>query len=306
MSKANKEKNTSTKSTTNTDNTKNTELLSIVIPCYNSAKYVKQCLDSLKTQTDTDFEIIFVDDASTDGSGELASALLKSMEETTNIRYFIVTNKVNHNCGGARNDGVRVADGDYIMFIDVDDKLISNDAIKLIKEKTVTNPDCILLSFQTKRPNMDPQVSVLKLDKPEMAAFGPVAPWTKVIRKDLYVDMPVGTLSEDTAWHYEQCDKFYNSVTVEVPVYQYNRENKDAITESPEFFARNSITLETLAFEDVLVKAGLKDKWVSDVIRNYANMYDVRHKLTNPAAKQAWSIRFKNECANMATGHWVH
>ena len=82
--------------------------------------------------------------------------------------------------------------------------------------------------------------------------------------------------------------------------------NATAITDTVEWAGNNSFTMEQLAMGDAAIKAGKNDQWISDVIRNYANMYDVRRKLTKPWVKAAWAQRFRNETANILTGHFVH
>lgn len=90
-------------------------LISIIVPVFNTSKYLPHCLDSILHQTYKNIEVIIVDDGSTDDSLKI---IKKYAKENSNIRYF--TQK---NCGQAtaRNKGVKFANGDYIMFVDSDD-----------------------------------------------------------------------------------------------------------------------------------------------------------------------------------------
>ena len=88
--------------------------VSIIVPVYNSEKYLKKCLDSLTRQTLKDIEIILVNDGSTDKSPEIINSYLKDKR----IKLF---NKENGGQASARNMGLTKATSDYIMFIDSDD-----------------------------------------------------------------------------------------------------------------------------------------------------------------------------------------
>lgn len=93
--------------------------LSIVIPVWNSKKYLKECLDSILNQRMPSCEIILVDDCSTDGSEEICNYYAKKYE---NISY--IKNEVNKGPGYCRNVGLRNAVGEYLYFMDSDDFLV--------------------------------------------------------------------------------------------------------------------------------------------------------------------------------------
>ena len=89
--------------------------VSVVIPVYNTEKYLKECIDSITSQTLTDIEIIIVDD----GSGEVCAALCDSLAgQDARIK---VIHKENEGQGLARNCGMKVSSGEYIGFVDSDD-----------------------------------------------------------------------------------------------------------------------------------------------------------------------------------------
>lgn len=90
-------------------------LISIIIPIYNGEKYLKVCLDSILAQTYTHFELILVDDGSTDTSSQICDAYAES--DSRVITYHISNGGVSH----ARNYGINVAKGGWITFIDCDD-----------------------------------------------------------------------------------------------------------------------------------------------------------------------------------------
>jgi glycosyltransferase involved in cell wall biosynthesis len=90
-------------------------LASVVIPAYNAEAFICEALDSVLAQTFTDFEVVVVNDASTDGTAEI----LREYEGTGRVR--VVTHEVNRGLSAARNSGIRNARGKYITFLDADD-----------------------------------------------------------------------------------------------------------------------------------------------------------------------------------------
>lgn len=93
--------------------------ISIIIPCYNAQKYIKECFQSLVRQSIGigNLEIIFVDDASTDNTG----SLIKEMEQQYPSSVRAIYLPKNRKQGGARNQGIAIATGEYLAFLDADD-----------------------------------------------------------------------------------------------------------------------------------------------------------------------------------------
>ena len=89
--------------------------VSVIVPVYNSEKYLRQCLDSIQAQTLSDIEIICIND----GSEDLSPDIL--LEYARNDGRFIVINKKNEGYGCAMNDGFEIAQGEYIGIVESDD-----------------------------------------------------------------------------------------------------------------------------------------------------------------------------------------
>lgn len=111
---------------------------SFIVPVYNTEKYLKKCLDSLVNQTYKDFEIIVVNDGSTDKSSNIISKYQKK------YKNIIVIDKENEGLSMARNRGVQKSSGKYIIFVDSDD-YVSN---KLLEEVDKKIDDSDILRFQ--------------------------------------------------------------------------------------------------------------------------------------------------------------
>lgn len=97
-------------------------LVSIVIPCYNGAKFITKTLQSVFSQSFSNYELIVVNDGSTDNSEEIIQASLHP-----SLRYFF---QKNAGVSAARNQGLRLAKGKYILFLDADD-LLEQDFLRL-------------------------------------------------------------------------------------------------------------------------------------------------------------------------------
>ena len=111
---------------------------SFIVPVYNTEKYLKKCLDSLVNQTYKNFEIIVVNDGSTDKSSNIMSKYQKK------YKNIIVIDKENEGLSMARNRGVQKSSGKYIIFVDSDD-YVSN---KLLEEVDKKIDDSDILRFQ--------------------------------------------------------------------------------------------------------------------------------------------------------------
>lgn len=114
---------------------------SIIMPVYNTEKYLEKSILSVVNQSYADYELICIDDGSTDGSPQILSAFVD------NARIKILKHGCNKGLFSARKTGVQNALGDYILFLDSDDWLES-DALKILaKELTNSSPDYIEFTY---------------------------------------------------------------------------------------------------------------------------------------------------------------
>ncbi len=113
-------------------------LVSIIIPVYNSEKWLDRCIESLVTQTYKNIELIFVDDESTDKSIEIIKNYQKNFD-------FIRLASINHaGQSVARNYGVKIANGEYICFVDSDDYVTKDYCELLVTSMKTTNADIVV------------------------------------------------------------------------------------------------------------------------------------------------------------------
>lgn len=119
--------------------TSSNKKVSVVIPCYKYAHYLRECVESVQNQTYPVHEIIVVNDGSPDNTSEVAKDL-----------RVILVEKENGGLSSARNAGIKVATGDYIMALDADDKLLPGaieEHIKLMVDD-MTIAQCALMEFE--------------------------------------------------------------------------------------------------------------------------------------------------------------
>lgn len=187
---------------------------SIILPIYNVEAYLQECVDSILKQTYNDYEIILVNDGSTDGSPKLCDELAAKYD------CIKVVHKVNGGLSDARNFGTAEAKGEYIVYIDSDDFITSPDFLKKVAEKTENGADLIFYKYakyfhESKRMDtckysygsaMNVKGYADKIQKlVEADAFYGMA-WIKAIKRSIIADnnitFEVGLLGEDMEWNY--------------------------------------------------------------------------------------------------------
>lgn len=163
--------------------------VSLIVPVYNSEEYLGKCLDSILNQTYQNFEILVVNDGSKDNSWKI-------IEEYKN-KYpdkIVAINQENKGVAVTRNETVRKANGDYIMFVDNDDFLDKDYIETFITEAEKGDFDIVFGGYR--RPNENGKIlKTLKLIDEEWAKFIIMAPWAKVYKKSFIIDNDINFLS---------------------------------------------------------------------------------------------------------------
>lgn len=126
-------------------------MISIIIPVYNVELYLKNCIDSILRQSNTDYEVILIDDGSTDSSGNICD----SYQTNKNFKVF---HQSNQGVSTARNKGLDNATGEYILFVDPDDWLADN-ALEILLQK-VGDADLVMFSFYEVRETINHEISL--------------------------------------------------------------------------------------------------------------------------------------------------
>lgn len=119
-------------------------MVSVIIPCYNSAGFIDRCLTSMKNQSYKDFEVILVDDYSTDGTVDI----LKKWEKSNDLSIQIFINTQNSGPAYSRKVGIENAKGEFIVFCDSDDWYDPNYIFNMVFGQKSNNADIIFCGYR--------------------------------------------------------------------------------------------------------------------------------------------------------------
>lgn len=215
-------------------------LLSVIVPVYNVEKYLKRCLESILVQSWNDYEIILVDDGSTDSSAQICDLYAEKYE------MIRVIHKENKGLSDTRNRGIEKASGEYVYFPDSDDWLEPNTFSELsdvIEELTydiisfnrefVTSEEDKLISAKSRIQKLSGKQALLEMLKQrDVTGFAN----DKIYRKKLFLDndieFPVGKYYEDLGTNYKLFLKATKVYVTNQKYYHYLITNPDSITQS--------------------------------------------------------------------------
>lgn len=208
-------------------------MISIIIPTYNGEKYLNQCFQTLQQQTYNDWETVFIDDGSTDGSG---SALQELSNKDPRIKVY---SQANQGAAKARETGIAKAKGDFITFLDVDDTIPPDYLCGLVGLFT-EDTDIVATGFNiihngqvTKKKVLDNSTfsRIEYLKKVLTGRYG----WElcgKIYRKRLF-DHPIQTpegirIGEDAAVFLQLVSHARRVQVIDKPLYNYIQYQKSA------------------------------------------------------------------------------
>lgn len=211
--------------------------ISVVVPIYNVAPYLPQCINSIISQTLQDIEIILVDDGSTDGGGDICDEYAQKDDRIK------VIHKENEGLSAARNDGIALSTAPYIMFVDADDWVDPEFCEKPYETAIKTDADLVL--FHSKSIQNDGRIICLKTDLPagrlnERQAlyfnvrYGENA-WLGLYKRELFDDIryPVGKYFEDSATSHRLIHAAKKTFLIDELLYNYRAFRPGSITAEP-------------------------------------------------------------------------
>lgn len=228
--------------------------IGIIIPNYNYEHTIEKCLDSIVFQTYKNYEVIFIDDMSTDNSVNIA---YNYYDKLSKIKIIELQQKRLN--GGARNEGyLHLSDDvDYVYYVDSDDWLYDNRSLEKINDSLQSEPDVLFVGmahYKNHKTELDfiPEYK----DKYE-AIVGWSGSCGKVIKKELATRQEClyneGTLKEDRNQHRRICIYMNTFQLLKEPIYVWNQTNYKSVT--------------TLRGENPL--------WKTSTIRQYADAYEL-------------------------------
>ncbi len=224
--------------------------LSIIIPVYNISAYLEECVQSVLRQTFTDYEIILVDDGSTDESGPLCDKLAQQ-----DIRIRVV-HKENGGLSDARNAGLRAAKGEYIHFLDGDDYYTTESDLQTLVDELgrQNHPDILLFCrrdiYESRTKKQEPRINnersydvnyINRCESPTeifrhllaTQRFNMSACF-QLLRREMLIENEIfftkGLLSEDVDWSLALWQKVQTVKANNTPAYSYRHRSASIST----------------------------------------------------------------------------
>lgn len=209
--------------------------ISIVVPIYNINSYLRKCLDSIKNQSYTGFNVYCVNDGSTDDSQEI-------VKEYLDDNRFHLLNKENGGLSDARNFGLKEVDTEYVMFVDGDDHLEPNLLSKTLEQLEKSKSDILVFGYYQHHVDKNKEIILLNkpsgtyklLDNKELLALTPNAAWNKIYRTSLFkdnkIEYPKGYRYEDLGTTPKLLLKAKSIDYLNEPLYNYIIDRPNNIT----------------------------------------------------------------------------
>ncbi|MBD5082637.1 MAG: glycosyltransferase, partial [Clostridiales bacterium] len=230
---------------------KNVADISVIVPIYNVEEYLGECLDSILNQTKKDYEVIMVDDGSTDNSGEIAKSYA---EKYPNFHYFY---KENNGLGCARNYGVEHSNGKYIIFMDSDDKISEDLYEKMFNTAEKNNSDMTICNVARCNSRKAWNSGLHKI------AFTNIEPNTHVTKN-------TNLLYDTTSWNKLILRSFYEENNFAFPE---NILYEDIPVTIPMHFKANNISVVESSYYYWRVRDGVT-KSITQTTDDFTNLYD--------------------------------
>ena len=225
--------------------------VSIIVPVYKVEKYINRCIDSILAQTFNDFELILVDDGSPDNSGAICDECAK---KDSRIK---VIHKQNGGVSSARNAGIKVAQGEFINFIDSDDTIPVDSLENLINLQKQNDADFVCCGFDMYSENsfiktfpfVNKYIDFSKIKDDDARVFlsnlfrGPCAKLYKnniVQKNNMLFDENVH-IGEDTIFVYDYLSRCKNVRCGDIVVYNYLRNDQSATAKACDKYAEYTI-----------------------------------------------------------------
>lgn len=230
--------------------------ISVIVPVYNVEKYLNRCVDSILAQTFADFELILVDDGSPDQSGAICD------EYTEKDSRIKVVHKGNGGASSARNTGLDIARGQYIVFVDSDDWVQREMLYSMIRLMEVYNADIVEMGFYIVRETIDElnkntEEEIVALNGLKAAEslyedtfFGINLLWGKLYSSSLFHELrfPEGRVCEDISVVYKLFLKSKAIISSSKKVYYYYQSGESVMRGS---FKAQRYNDGVTAFEEI-------------------------------------------------------
>lgn len=246
-------------------------IISVIVPVYNAIQWLDECVQSVLNQTFEKYELILVDDESTDGSGELCDRYAQQYE-----KIKVIHKKNGFGAGEARNAGLKVAEGEFVVFLDSDDCQKPQMLEKLYQAQQGADYDLVMAGYQflEDKNHLGPEFG---LDDCEVLGRENVLdyfiryypdglvgyPWNKLYRRSIIetydISFPKMRRLEDGIFNVEYFQHVEKLCVMKEPLIYYRVNSQVTLRKLPYNFYEN-IQLFSKNYYDFLKKVGRQKK----------------------------------------------
>ena len=245
--------------------------IGIIIPNYNYEHTIEKCLNSILNQTYKNYQIIFVDDCSTDNSVAIATQILGG-------QHKVIQLKQKRYNGGARNEAYLYLDDDvdYIWYVDSDDWLYDENVLEEINKRLQKKPDVLFVGMASYKGGETKTCFTPRYKDKYEAILGWSGSCGKVIKKSLATKQEClyneGTLKEDKNQHCKICIYMNSFGLLKKPVYVWNRCNEKSVTTIRENILWGTSTIRHYAdTKQLYLSVKGKDSKIDDIMEERLN-----------------------------------
>lgn len=216
--------------------------VSVIIPVYNAEKYIERCLDSIRGQSLDDYELIIVDDRSTDDSWNVINSYLNKYPSLSS-RTVLLRNEENSGSSATRTVGLNAARGEYVIQVDSDDFVAANYLEKLVETADRENADITICEYYYVRDEIERKQIKEPVDKDCLLSdilSGEIhgSLWNKLLKRSIVEEYNIRPLKgvdilDDKSMIYKVVYYATSVAYVHSPLYYYNIGNPDSYTSRP-------------------------------------------------------------------------
>ena len=211
--------------------------VSVIIPVYNAEEYLAVALESLQSQSFRDFEVVFVDDCSTDGT----PAVIEAFKNESGIPCEIVRQEINGGVAAARNKGLSTAEGEYLAFLDADDRMEPEELEVAVTKAEKADADIVGWDWTLGFEKNGRYMRQADYDSPEQALKNLMGGtmrwnlWLFLVRRKLLIDNDIrfiegANMGEDMMVMIKAFTKAGKVVQIHDSLYRYNAVSQTSLS----------------------------------------------------------------------------
>lgn len=246
--------------------------VSIVTPVYKVEKYIGDCIQSVVNQTYPSIELVLVDDCGDDKSIDIVNDFI-SKTHKEGLEFKLIHHDHNQGLSVARNHGIEVAKGDYVLFLDSDDMLEPKCIDHLVKRMEETDADFVVCDHYSDKENegvggkLSASIDLVEGKEECIQSFAKIwfnlAAWCKLLKRDFIEKYNLyfreGIINEDAPWIFQLCLNANKIAFLHEKLYYYRYNTNSIMTDSKKKLINDSNKIALQIFYDEIMRR--KDLW---------------------------------------------